>query len=904
VTKSTWAALVLVAAPLVALFGPALVSDRSFAMRDAAHFYYPLFKWCCAEWAAGRVPLWNPYENCGVPVLADASSSVFYPGKLLFVLPIDFALRYKLYIVLHVALAAGGSYLLARRMSATPHAAALAAVAYAYGGNVVFLYSNVVFLVGAAWLPVGALAALDVVERGSWRAAVGLGVVLSLMTLGGDPQAAYHLLLVNGLYWLVTVFGRKRDDAMPRQWQAIGRQLGQFAMAAVIGFALSAVQVLPSAEATRLSERDAFNRPRTIYEAVEVARELGESKQPHEETRGQSIVRGLFGPPEAGLHHELAYDFSVGPWRLAELIWPNVGGRMFPFNRRWMSLIPGESRTWTPTLYMGLLPLLLATSAWSVRSSDARCRWLSWMALLFALASLGEYGLGWLIHELAAASAIGNTGADIGHPVGGLYWLLVTVLPGYVYFRYPAKLFVVAALAISQLASVGLDQVMAQPSTRLAKVCFSLTGLSLAAASVLWFIGPRMFGAEIKADNLLGPFDAIGAQRDILQSLFHTAVVALAGAWLVRQAIAGQTRSSHAALAICLLTAVEIVVANGWTIATAPIDVFRSSSPIAGELQDSNMARSDSATPRVYRGSLATWRPPSFKAMKSKRRLEEVARWEHDTLFPKYAVLDGVSLVESYGSIKLLDYESLLYVAKQHGPPQADRLTLPQPTALRMLGTEYLVLPQRQRPEFAERVLLKAADGPESASLWRMKRVQPRVWIVNSVEWLPPLGRRPRVETVDHRTKEVLFPGGVARRFETSAAVESDAELQSWQPHPAAAADRPIEADSTCRITHYDPRRVVIEAELSESGLLVLSDTWFPGWRAWVSTQAGEVRQVPILRTNRVLRGVWLSAGAQSVEFRYEPDSFYCGLLISGASWIAVVGIACYRLLWRLKRRV
>ena len=107
---SAWIALAAVAIPLAALFGPVLVTDRSFAMRDAAHFYYPLFEWCCREWAAGRVPLWNPYENCGLPVLADATSSVFYPGKLLFLLPVDFALRYKLYVIGHVVLAAVGSY--------------------------------------------------------------------------------------------------------------------------------------------------------------------------------------------------------------------------------------------------------------------------------------------------------------------------------------------------------------------------------------------------------------------------------------------------------------------------------------------------------------------------------------------------------------------------------------------------------------------------------------------------------------------------------------------------------------------------------------------------------------------------------------------------------------------------
>jgi hypothetical protein len=156
--RTTLLAWMAIGVPIAALFGPALLADRSFAMRDAAHFYYPLFEWCCREWSEGRVPLWNPQENCGLPVLADGSSSVFYPGKLVFLLPLSFELRYKLYITLHVVLAAVGSYWLARAWKASALAAALAAIAFACGGNVIFQYCNVVFLVGAAWLPLAALA--------------------------------------------------------------------------------------------------------------------------------------------------------------------------------------------------------------------------------------------------------------------------------------------------------------------------------------------------------------------------------------------------------------------------------------------------------------------------------------------------------------------------------------------------------------------------------------------------------------------------------------------------------------------------------------------------------------------------------------------------------------------------
>ena len=139
--------------PFLWLFGSTLARDRSFAFRDAAHYYHPLFEWTCGEWSEGRIPLWNPQENNGIPALADTTSSVFYPGKLLFVLPLDYTLRYKLYVTLHVLLAGGLTYWAARRWGCGWDAAGAAGLAYAFGGHVLFQYCNVIYLVSAAWLP-------------------------------------------------------------------------------------------------------------------------------------------------------------------------------------------------------------------------------------------------------------------------------------------------------------------------------------------------------------------------------------------------------------------------------------------------------------------------------------------------------------------------------------------------------------------------------------------------------------------------------------------------------------------------------------------------------------------------------------------------------------------------------
>src|SRR5438552_125616 len=102
---STWLWWTCLSGLLLWMFADVLFAANNFVYRDAAHFYYPLFKHIAAQWGAGRVPLWNPYENLGTPLVAQGTSSVFYPGKLLFALPIGFDASFKLYVVGHVFLA-------------------------------------------------------------------------------------------------------------------------------------------------------------------------------------------------------------------------------------------------------------------------------------------------------------------------------------------------------------------------------------------------------------------------------------------------------------------------------------------------------------------------------------------------------------------------------------------------------------------------------------------------------------------------------------------------------------------------------------------------------------------------------------------------------------------------------
>ncbi|MCA9209743.1 MAG: YfhO family protein, partial [Planctomycetales bacterium] len=59
----------------------------------------------------------------------------------------------------------------------------------------------------------------------------------------------------------------------------------------------------------------------------------------------------------------------------------------------------------------------------------------------------------------------------------------------------------------------------------------------------------------------------------------------------------------------------------------------------------------------------------------------------------------------------------------------------------------------------------------------------------------------------------------------------------------------------------------------------------WPGWQAEIDGQAA-----PIWRTNRVMRGVWLSEGKHRVEMRFRPRSLAVTGTISMVGWLMLTG--------------
>lgn len=72
------------------------------------------------------------------------------------------------------------------------------------------------------------------------------------------------------------------------------------------------------------------------------------------------------------------------------------------------------------------------------------------------------------------------------------------------------------------------------------------------------------------------------------------------------------------------------------------------------------------------------------------------------------------------------------------------------------------------------------------------------------------------------------------------------------------------------------PSEVSIGAVMNCAGLLVLSDTYYPGWDAWVDGKPARIHEV-----NFSMRGVAVPQGSHTVTFRYRPGSVYLGAAFS-----------------------
>lgn len=103
----------------------------------------------------------------------------------------------------------------------------------------------------------------------------------------------------------------------------------------------------------------------------------------------------------------------------------------------------------------------------------------------------------------------------------------------------------------------------------------------------------------------------------------------------------------------------------------------------------------------------------------------------------------------------------------------------------------------------------------------------------------------------------------------------------------------PADSQELLKISHYNNNYVAINTATKAKHLLVLSDTYYPGWVVTINGQPAELLVVDYL-----LRGVVVPEGEHLIEFTFRPKSLQRGVIIS---LITLVVSLIAAIIWRKK---
>jgi hypothetical protein len=245
------------------------------------------------------------------------------------------------------------------------------------------------------------------------------------------------------------------------------------------------------------------------------------------------------------------------------------------------------------------------------------------------------------------------------------------------------------------------------------------------------------------------------------------------------------------------------------------------------------------------------------------RSFPEVAEAVWSSFVPNIGVFHGLDYMQEIDALSRAPYDIFLKTAKNLPPERFYAL-------LGALNVKY-VSSFSPLPDGDIELVRHFPDYP--LWLYELERAVPRAYVVPATEY-----------EIDHtKTLERL----ASKDFDPAGSVLLDEPLSLGNKAGFQAE---------ARIAEYRNHLVNIQASLDSPGILVLTDSFYPGWNAYVNG-----RQERIYQANLFFRGVPLAPGTHSVEFRYEPRSFAIGRAVSIITLLFIVVISI--LLYLRKRR-
>ena len=291
------------------LGGRYLLTERDLG----PYFIPPRFFWVESIKRAD-FPLWNPYQFSGHPFFANPQNAILYPlNSLFFLLPFDVA--FNGIIILHFFLGGLFTYLLLKDLKVSPTGSLVSGLIFMLSGYFLSVHSLLNCLLSVIWTPLIMMFFRRAIAQPGFKNELLTTIFMTVSFLGGGIEIVYGNFF---LLFFMVIFSSSLDPLPshheiegPGQWGRIWLGVRSLLIISVIFLFLSAVQLLP------------------FFELF------------HHSIRG------------SGITYQEATTWSFAPKDFLLFFLPDAYGYFLDMKRYWVT------QCWLKTLYTGGLPFIL-----------------------------------------------------------------------------------------------------------------------------------------------------------------------------------------------------------------------------------------------------------------------------------------------------------------------------------------------------------------------------------------------------------------------------------------------------------------------------------------------------------------------------------------------------------------
>ena len=552
----------IIIGPII-LFAPIIFTNKALVWGTVSTQFIPWWDFAWDTLLQGQIPLWNPWVGMGAPMVANYQSAIFYPPYWFLLLIYTIAgLKWMswgvtIVIVFHLILSGLGTTKLLEELGLSKLAQIVGGLAFSLSGYLVARASFLSINATAAWLPWILFYTLRLANRKK-NAFWGLSAMIAFQLLAGHAQTAWYSILLGGI-WILFLSSKKYVDekSIRNAWKSIYKYI----LAGLLSAGISAIQLIPTMEYLIQSQRS-----------------------------------GDYG-------YAAAMTYSFWPWRFLALMVPNLFGNPAS-NNYW-----GYGNFWEDSVYLGLLPLLIAIgvvtrTAFECFKKDTQRPANNTSGLVLFLSG---------IVIVSFLLALGDNTA--------LFPFLYRHVPTFGFFQAPTRFSLWAEISMAILAAIGIDQLAQVTGKR-------KYWIRLAAAGCIAVIGGAVIGWIFLTEAKSTFFIPVG-----MAGLFGFGTALLI---LFQPDKAKELNYRVWGGLIIILVATDLIIA-GWGLNPGV------------EINFYNVVRSEERKTRTYLTSDLEYNLKFGRYFRSEAFSPEVS-WEtmHQDLLPNLPILHRMELVNNF----------------------------------------------------------------------------------------------------------------------------------------------------------------------------------------------------------------------------------------------------------------